>query len=87
MAGHDGLEHAIIIEDDCDPRILEPWRVINEGVTRVDDRIGAQGYGHRANCRARPGSRKFSHSHGVSWTQKTKILRGSELSWFQEKCK
>jgi hypothetical protein len=53
--------------------------VIN-GVTRVDDRIGAQGYGHRAYSNARLGSRKFSYSHGVSWTPKTKILGGSELS-------
>jgi hypothetical protein len=43
------------------------------------------GTGHTS--KARPGCRKFSYSHRVSWTPKTKVLGGSELSWFQEKCK
>jgi hypothetical protein len=45
-------------------RNWEPWRVINEGMTRVDDRIGAQGYGQRVYERR---ARVPEISHGVSW--------------------
>jgi hypothetical protein len=59
-----GLEQIIVTGNGCDPLNWEPWRAINEKVTRVDDRIGAQGYGQRVYEKR---GRAPENYHGVSW--------------------
>lgn len=65
MAGDD-LERTTVTTKQLRSSHLGALMVMNKGVTRMYDRISAQGYGHRAHCNVRPGSRKFSYSHEVS---------------------